>query len=336
MNFRAIALIATVAAAARVPTHPVQQKAAPPATHQLVSKVAAKTEQGPPQQQLDPKCVEAMKKMKKPEFAQEAAKCEKEGEYPQKAIASLQKGDEKAATGHIEDLFVNCAKLPKECAEKVAPELVIQLRFSGAAVSEDCAKKMEEVQSDEKKAQEMEKCDKKEHLTENVLAALNKGDLKDAIHSAEDGLEKCLELSEKCSYQIAPVLVNSVVMRAMMQQGAQQEAPMTTVMFAQPVIVVEEPVMVVEEVPAEIVEVTKPAAKAVAPATKSAAKAVAKTAASKKKHGTASLLAMASGKAPAAPRRLRKASGPALIQESTIHHPFVSKLIIQLAKQQKL
>jgi len=179
--------------------------------------------------------------------------------------------------------------------------------------------------------------DRAEKLTENVLAALNKGNLKDAISSAETGLEKCMSMSEKCSYQIAPVLVNSVVMRAMMQQGGgggqPQEAPMTTVMVAQPVIVVEEPVMIVEEVPED-----KSAAKASVPATKVAAKAVAKSSASTKKHGTPSLLAMAAGKGPATrrPRGLRRAAAPALLQESSRHHTWVSKLVMQLAKQQRL
>jgi len=332
MNFRAIVLLVTVAAATRVPTHPAQHKAALAATKHAIVKAEVKHTQPQPkgQPQLPQKCVDAMERMKKPEFAKKAAKCEQDGQYPQKAIASLQNGDDKGATGHIEDLFVNCAQLPKECAAKVAPELVIQLRFSGAAVSDECAQKMEEVQKDESKAKEMEQCDKKNKLTENVLVALNKGDLKGAIGEAETGLEKCLGMSEKCSYQIAPVLVNSVVMRAMMQQGAQEEVPMTTVMVAQPVIVVEEPVMVVEEVPA----------KAVAPATTSAAKAVAKSAAAKKKHGHVSLLAIAAGKAPRAgfPRRLRKAKAPALLQETegTKHYAWVSKLIIQLAKDQHI
>merc|ERR1719486_1750754 len=117
----------------------------------------------------------------------------------------------------------------------------------------------------------MEACDKKNNLTENVLDSLNKGDLKGAISSAETGLEKCLDMSEKCSYQIAPVLVNSVVMRAMMQQGAQEEVPMTTVMVAQPVIVVEEPVMVVEEVPAQVVKEESKEAAPSKPASKPAA-----------------------------------------------------------------
>merc|ERR1719486_378947 len=118
----------------------------------------------------------------------------------------------------------------------------------------------------------MEACDKKNNLTENVLDSLNKGDLKGAISSAESGLEKCLHMSEKCSYQIAPVLVNSVVMRAMMQQGQQQEVPMTTVMVAQPVIVVEEPIMVVEEEPMVVDAPAAKSAKATVLATKSVAK----------------------------------------------------------------
>merc|ERR1719453_2978105 len=91
-----------------------------------------------------------------------------------------------------------------------------------------------------------------------------------------------MSLSKTCSYQIAPVLVNSVVMRAMMEQGGPpqaQEAPMTTVMVAQPVIVVEEPVMIVEEEPVMITDAPAPKALAAGkPAVKAAAKIAAKPA----------------------------------------------------------
>lgn len=310
MNFCAVALFFSAALAARVPTHPAQHKDAK--THQLVANSTKQAPQaGPGQSDMPKDCVEAMEKMKQQEFAEDAAKCEQKGQYPQKAIAALQNRDEQGAISHIKDLFVNCAKLPEHCADKVAPDLVIQLRFSGAAVSDDCAQKMQEFQQDEQKAKQVEECDKKEKLTESVLAALNKGNLKEAISSAETGLEKCMSMSKKCSYQIAPVLVNSVVMRAMMQQqGQPQEAPMTTVLVVQPVIVVEE----------------------------SATKTVVKSSALTKKHGTPSLLAMATKKSPAAPRprALRKAAAPALLQESSHHRIWVSKLIMQLAKQQGL
>lgn len=342
---RVIALLATVAAAARVPTPAKQHSVA--LTQHLVSK-----SQQPPaqQQQLPEHCTQAMQKMREPEFAKKAAKCEKEGKYPEKAIAALQKRDEKAAEGAIEELFTKCAQLPKDCAAKIAPDLVTNLRFSGAAVSEECAKKMEEVQTDEAKAKQMQDCDKKEHLTEDVLAALNKGDLDKAINSAESGLEKCMDLDKTCSYQIAPVLVNSVVMRAMLEQGQQQqqqEIPQTTVLVAQPVIVVEEPVMVVEEEPVMITDAPapkalaagKPAAKAAAkiaakPASKPAAKitVLAKQAAKTKK--PVSLLALAAQSRPLAHRRLRRGTAPALIQEGS-HHYTVSKLIVQLARQQR-
>merc|ERR1719375_950455 len=140
---------------------------------------------------------------------------------------------------------------------------------------------MEELQSqqsDEKKAKAMQECDKKEKLSEKLLAALKKGDLNGAVSAAETGLEKCMSMSETCAFQIAPAVVNSVVMRAMLEQAEQgqgEEVPITTVLVAQPVIEIEQPVMVVEDQPVMVVE--EEAADALASDAKTAAKSVAKT-----------------------------------------------------------
>lgn len=328
MNTRVVVLLATCAAA----LHPMQYKAG------HTKHLAALSEHQVPaggQAQLPKECRQDMQRMGNASFAEEAAACEKDGKYPEKAISALQKRDEKGATAHIEDLFVKCAKLTKDCAARVSPDLVIQLRFSGAAVTDECAKKMEGVHQDEKTAKAVQQCDKKENMTANVLSALNQGDLNGAISAAESGLEKCMSMSETCSYQLAPVIINSFVMRAMLEQGQMEEAPTTTVLVAQPVLVVEEPVVVVDEQPVMVVEEIPSDPASSKTAVKPAAASVPKTPGSTKKHGPVSLLAIASQIAPLSPQhQLHQAAAPALLQENAHHHTLVSKLIFKLAHQQ--
>merc|ERR1719316_817178 len=99
-----------------------------------LQKTASMLQRQPPAKKdnIPPECIEGMEKMKTPEFAQKAAECESKGNYPDKAIAALKENDEKTAKGHIEDLFTTCGKLSKKCAALLVPQLVIQLRFSGA------------------------------------------------------------------------------------------------------------------------------------------------------------------------------------------------------------
>merc|ERR1719240_2208890 len=66
--------------------------------------------------------------------------------------------------------------------------------------------------------------------------ALNKNDMNGAMNVADESLQKCLHCSKNCSWQLAPVLVNDVVMQAMQAQAAQspqqQQTPQTIVLAA--------------------------------------------------------------------------------------------------------
>merc|ERR1719379_59542 len=104
---------------------------------------------------------------------------------------------------------------------------------------------------------------------------------------------------------------------------------MTTVLYAQPVIVVEQPVMVVEEVPAGVV-MKADAVPSVKPMTVPTKKA------SQAKKGTVSFLAMAT--MPQRRRHKMRGTAPALIQErahKAIRRPFVSRYLMQLFQQQR-
>lgn len=179
---------------------------------------------------ISAKCKEEVKAIQNKEKATAISACEEKAKYPQQAVAHLQKGDRSAAIKTIEESFQTCAKFSEPCAKELAPQVIQQLEFSGAAVSVECRQTVAKIQSDEKKMKASAKCEQDAKVVENVLTSLNKNDLKNAVAAAHKGLEKCMGLSERCASQLAPVVVNQVVMRAMMeQQKAKQQVPTTTV-----------------------------------------------------------------------------------------------------------
>jgi len=179
---------------------------------------------------VSPQCKQEVRGIQTKERAAAVAACEKKGKYPQQAIAHLQDGDKTSAVSTIEESFQKCAKFSQKCAKELAPVVIQQLQFSGAAVSMKCRESVAKVQNDEKKMQEVQVCEKQSGVVKKVLVALNKDDLNSAVDAAHTGLEKCMGLSEKCASQLAPVVVNQIVMRAMMeQQQKPQEIPETTV-----------------------------------------------------------------------------------------------------------
>jgi len=265
-------------------------------------------------------CVKSMQDLQNTENQAASQKCEDEGKYGDKAIAALRKANEHEAIAHVHEVFMKCGKLSEKCAALVAPRLVQEMRISGVAVSDGCKAEYAKVQNNEKALNATADCDKKEKLAEKTLSALSNGDADSAIDSAEQGLEKCMNISKPCAFQIAPVIVNSMIMRAMM------EAEMTQVLVAQPVLVVEaEPVVIVED---------DGSSSADAPA----------AAASKKK---VSLLQMAASIRPAGKSYKKRNSmvreaavtTESLVQTSHSHHSTsthaVSKLLLDLLVNQK-
>jgi len=201
----------------------------------VVSASASRSKQSPPGATVSPKCKEEVKGIQTKEKAAAVAACEEKAQYPQKAVAHLQDGDAPAAISTIEESFQTCAKFSETCAKELAPVVVQQLQFSGAAVSQTCRQSVKKVQTDEKKMKEVATCEKDGKVVEKVLVALNKNDIKSAVGAAQGGLEKCMGLEEKCAVQLAPVVVNQVVMRALMESQQQQQQgagniPTTTVL----------------------------------------------------------------------------------------------------------
>jgi len=182
------------------------------------------------------KCKEEVKGIQNKEKAAAVGACEKKAKYAQQAVAHLQSGDRSAAISTIEESFQTCAKFSESCAKELAPRVIQQLEFSGAAVSSECKQTVAKIQRDQKKMKEVATCEAQNKVVENVLVALNNDDLKAALGAAETGLEKCSHLSEQCARQIAPVIVNQVVLSALAEQQQQggQEIPTTTVLASVP------------------------------------------------------------------------------------------------------
>lgn len=183
------------------------------------------------------KCQEQVKGIQTKEKAAAVGACEEKAQYPQKAITHLQNGDRPAAISTIEESFQTCAKFSESCAKELAPRVIQQLEFSGAAISNECKQTVAKIQGDQQKMKEVATCEKQNKVVENILVALNKNDLAAALDASQKGLEKCSHLSEKCARQIAPVIVNQVVLSALAEQQKQQggqEIPMTTVLASVP------------------------------------------------------------------------------------------------------
>lgn len=185
---------------------------------------------------ISPDCNKELMRLKDPKVQKASAECEQKGQYPDKVVAHLKKGEESEATKLVQEMFTKCASFSEKCAAEVAPGLVMELRFSGVAVSEKCMGEVGKVQKDPAAQQFAAKCQAEQKVAENILMALNKDDIKSAMKVADESLQKCMKMSEGCSWQLAPVLVNDVVMQAMQaqvaQQGQQQAVPETVVLAA--------------------------------------------------------------------------------------------------------
>jgi len=166
------------------------------------------------------------------EKAQAVTACEEEAQYPQQAITHLQNDQRAKAIQTIETSFQKCAKFSEFCAKELAPVVIQQLQFSGAAVSDTCRQTVAKVQTDQQEMAKVGMCEKRRKVVENVLASLNKNDVDAAVSSAQVGLEHCMGLSKTCAKQLAPVVVNQIIMRALaeqQQQSGEKEIPTTTV-----------------------------------------------------------------------------------------------------------
>lgn len=175
----------------------------------VVVTVDASRREGP---KVSPKCEEEWMsiQMGDEERFKEIMACEEKTQVDEKVIEHLQNGDKSDAISVMEESFVECAEMSKECAKEIAPVVIHDIESSGAAVSESCKEEMAKVIDDKEKMKEVDSCDNQGKYKEKVEAAMSKGDHDSAVDAAETSLEKCWGLSEKCAAQIAPLAVQEV------------------------------------------------------------------------------------------------------------------------------
>jgi len=169
--------------------------------------------------QLSPACSAEMQGLNDKTKRAAAAECEKKNGHADKVLEHLQTGKEAEAVAVTETSFKECAHFSEACAGEVAPGVVQEIRFSGLAVTDKCRTEIRTAQNDTTLMAEAQACEQKEKTSEQLLGALNQGDLDGAVDSAHLSLSKCMKLSDECAFQISPVLVNQVVTMAMMQQS---------------------------------------------------------------------------------------------------------------------
>lgn len=231
-----------------------------------------------------------------------AAKCEKDGKFVDQVIADIQKDDESAAKTQVEMLFTKCASLPKDCADRVAPQLIQMLRLSGAAVSKTCRAEIKKPQEDEKLMVAAGNCDAKNNISDHTLGALDAGNISTAQSFAEQALVKCMNVSKDCAHQAAPAFLNTAMMHVMEERAMEEMLNSQPIMVIQPVIMVEGP----------IVQEGKGSKKSL------------------------SLLSMAASTHKKQFRRanVRGAKTTALLQVGTHQGPWISELLVKLATKQ--
>lgn len=154
---------------------------------------------------MPPECQEEMQKMMKDqETMQKAQKCEQTSGHAQAAVKFLEGADSKGAQAEVEKLFKECAGLSDMCAKQVAPDIVLKMRLSGAAVSEQCVSTARTLMQKEP-TKEQQTC--QETTMKGMVQNLEKQDLEGAMATAQKGLQDCNQVKHPCDFQLAPVLL---------------------------------------------------------------------------------------------------------------------------------
>lgn len=261
--------------------------------------------------------------------------CEQKGKFENRTISALQNEDTKNAVEVTTQLLEQCGNFSHACAKEAADGVVVQLRFSGIAVSDKCSDEMRSAQEDQERMKKTSQCDDTKQYSKQTLVALNDHNLDGAVDAAQQGLVNCMNISKKCSFQVAPVLVNEAVMEAMAEQEMAMMAMMLPRMLAGMGQALERGQIVIGGGPSE--EPEQVVVMKASPVMAQKAKPQ-----QSKKRG-ASFLEIVQASIPKAQTSARAGLArkdgiiaPALVQEETFHwRPAVSSLVMDLALKQQ-
>jgi hypothetical protein len=145
-------------------------------------------------------------------------KCEKDSQHAEAAVKQLQLANATGAKQAVVTAFHECGDISVSCARELAPDLVLKMRLTGAAVTKECADVAHAIEATGPPNSTVSACQAK--VMEGMSQKLMAQDFAGAIDTAEQGMSKCSGIHHPCDFQLAPVLLVSL-MRAGMQQQEQ-------------------------------------------------------------------------------------------------------------------
>lgn len=159
---------------------------------------------------------------------QSAETCEQQSKHSQQAVNALQQGNQSQATDAIERSFFECGKLSTKCSKEMAPEVVLKLRLTGVTVTKQCIQKAQAMQG--KKATKADQvC--QDNVTKSMISQLSQRNLNGAMSAAEYGLKTCQDIQRPCDFQLAPVLVASLLEQHIEDEEEAQQQEIVEVML---------------------------------------------------------------------------------------------------------
>jgi len=159
---------------------------------------------------------------------QRAETCEQQNKLSEQAVTALQQGNQSRATDAIERGFFECGALSMKCSEELAPEVVLKLRLTGVTVTKQCIQKAQAMQG--KKATKADQvC--QDNVTKSMISQLSQRNLNGAMSAAEYGLKTCQDIQRPCDFQLAPVLVTSLLEQHMEDEEEAQQQEIVEVML---------------------------------------------------------------------------------------------------------
>lgn len=172
----------------------------------------------PPQE-----CDGRLQALRDPEVARQVARCEKERGFGMKVVAALPIGKTEAASTAVEEMLIVCANFTQPCARTSARRVAEELLNPGAAISERCQREVQAVQSDAKALQHVQQCEMDEGIVLKIQSAMHRGDLSISVSMAQENLKKCMKVSNVCSQQLAPIIVDNVLIQEMLTPEGQPQ-----------------------------------------------------------------------------------------------------------------
>jgi len=161
-------------------------------------------------------CRDRLQAMRDPRVARQVAECERKKGFGLKVVATLPGGDTEAAASAVEQMLIACANFTAPCARTSARRVAEELLNPGAAISDNCQREVQAVQGDAATLKVVQECEVKEGIVLEIQSRMNRGDIASAVTVAEANLKKCMKVSNMCAQQLAPIIVDNVLVQELL------------------------------------------------------------------------------------------------------------------------